>query len=364
MNTINKYYDICVFLGRMEPPHKGHLETIIKAFDYADRVLVILGSDKSPRTIKNPWTTDERASMIIASLPLELQKRINFVGAEDYLYSDAEWLSEVTQTIRHTAQAVTLKPDPSIALIAHEKDDTTYYINYFKFLDIIPMHEVKVGADDAPSLSSTKIRELYFEGYLDFIKHVCPVGVYDFLSSFYKTDTFKELKAEYDDAVKYQKMYENVPYGYTNFLTVDSVVFQSGHVLLIQRGDSPGKGLWALPGGHLNVNERFLDGAIRELKEETELKVPEKVLKGSIFEEKIFDHPDRSLRCRIKGKKGRSVTMAFGFKLDDSEKLPKVKGADDAANARWIPIDIVLNDMRPQLFEDHHSIISYMANRI
>lgn len=361
---MDKHYDVCVFIGRLEPPHKGHLATIIEAFNHADSVLVVLGSHQSARTIKNPWTTEERMQMIIDSIPLELQKRISFVGAEDYMYSDAEWLTEVTKSIRHASQKLSGKADPSISLIAHAKDDTSYYLNYFKFLDIIPMGEVKVGGDDSPSLSSTKIRELFFEGYLDFISHVCPTGVFDFLKKFYTTAEYKVLKEEYDDAVKYQKMFENVPYGNSNFLTVDSVVLQSGHVLLVQRGESPGKGLWALPGGHLNNNERFLDGAIRELREETGLKVPEKVLKGSIFAEQVFDHPDRSLRCRIKGRRGRTVTKAFGFKLDDAEKLPRVAGGDDAVDARWIPIDVVKNEMKDKLFEDHWAIIHYMASRL
>ena len=366
MNATTQQYDLCVFIGRLSPPHKGHIATILEAFKHGKNVLVVLGTHNSPRTIKNPWTTQERVQMILNSIPLELHPRISFVGAEDYMYSDTEWLTEVTKSIRNVAHTVSGKRNPSIALIAHKKDDTTYYVNYFKFLDaIIPMHEVKVGDDDtSPSLSSTKIRELYFEGYLEFIKHVCPDGVYEFLLKFYKTETFKELKQEYDDAIAYQKMFENVPYGNSNFLTADSVVFQSGHVLLIKRKEAPGKGLWALPGGHVQNNETCLQGAIRELREETVLKVPEKVLRGSIFAKSEFDHPDRSLRCRVKGRHGRSVTMAYGFKLDDSEKLPHVKGTDDAEVARWIPIDIAVNDMRDQLFEDHHAILTYMAARV
>lgn len=364
MHSTNKHYDVCVFLGRMEPPHKGHLATILEAFNHADYVLVVLGSHNSARTIKNPWTTAERANMITNSIPLELQKRIGFVGAEDYLYSDAEWLTEVTKSIRNSSELLSGKVNPTISLIAHAKDDTSYYLNYFKFLDIIPMNEVKVGTENSPSLSSTKIRELYFEGYLDFIAHVCPNGTLQFLKEFYLTEEYKTLKCEYDDALEYQKKFENVPYGNSNFLTSDSVVFQSGHVLLIQRGKAPGKGLWALPGGHLNNNERFLEGAIRELREETGLKVPEKVLRGSIFSEQVFDHPDRSIRCRVKGRRGRTVTKAFGFKLDDAEKLPRVKGRDDAVDARWIPIDVVKNEMKDKLFEDHWAIIHYMASRL
>lgn len=358
-------YDVVVFIGRVNPPHVGHMATIEKAFEYTDNVIVVLGSANTPRTFKNPFTERERSQMIVNSLPPHLQTRVRFVGAEDYLYSDTQWLTEITQKIRSVAKEVSRKEKPSIALIAHKKDDTTYYVDYFKFLDaIIPVDEFKVGGDDSPALSATKIRELYFEGYLDFIKHVCPQGVYEFMNEFTQLPEYQLLKDEYDDAVEYERKFETAPYGYTNFLTVDSVVFQSGHILLVKRKYNPGAGLWALPGGHLGVDETFQQGAIRELKEETSIKVPDKVLKGSIFAEHIFDHPDRSLRCRVKGKKGRTVTMAFGFKLDDSESLPKVKGADDAEIAYWLPIDKVLAEMRGELFEDHLFIIEWFANRL
>lgn len=361
MNANTKQYSICAFLGRMEPPHKGHIETIIKAMQHGHKVLVILGSHNSPRTFKNPWNTKERIDMILASLTLEQQKNVIFAGAEDYMYSDTDWFTNVSRIIREATHEWG-GPNGTSAIIALNKDESTYYLNYFKdSMDVLPMDEVKVGGDETPSLSATKIRELYFEGYLDFVSHVVTPGAFQYLKEWYQTDAYKQVREEYDDALKYQKLFANAPYGNTNFLTVDSVVIQSGHILLIQRGHAPGKGLWALPGGHLNNNERFLEGAIRELREETGLKIPDKVLRGSLFHEQVFDHPDRSLRCRVKGKQGRTVTMAFGFKLDDSADLPRVKGQDDAALARWIPLDKVLNEMRGDLFEDHWDICRRLA---
>ncbi len=363
MKATNRY-NLVVFLGRLEPPHIGHIQTILHAFDHGDQVLMVFGSHDSPRTIKNPFTTAERRDMVLASLPLELQKRIGFVGAEDYLYSDADWFTNVSRIIREFAHDQ-FGPDATVAIMALNKDESTYYLDYFKeSFDVLPMHEIKVGDDGSQALSATKIRELYLEGYVKFIEPAVTPGTYEFLVNFMKTPEYANLRQEYEDGIKYDKMFENVPYGNTNILTSDAVVFQSGHVLLIQRGDNPGKGLWALPGGHLNNNERFFEGALRELREETSLKVPEKVLRGSVFAKNEFDHPDRSLRCRIKAKKGRSVTMAYGFKLDDSADLPRVKAADDAANARWIPVDVVLNEMRSVLFEDHHAIIKWFVNRL
>lgn len=359
-----KHYNLVTFLGRLEPPHIGHIATILNAFSHGDKVLMVFGSHDEPRTIKNPFTTDERREMVLASLPLELQANIIFAGAEDFLYSDSDWFTNVSRIIREVVHHE-FGEDGTAAIMALNKDETTYYLDYFKnSFDILPMNEIKVGDDHSQALSATKIRELYLEGYVKFIEPAVTPGTYEFLVNFMKTDAYAELRQEYKDGLKYDAMYENAPYGNTNFLTCDAAVFQSGHVLLIQRGKNPGKGLWALPGGHLNNNERFFEGALRELEEETKIKVPEKVLRGSLFAEHVFDHPNRSLRCRIKAKKGRTVTMAFGFKLDDKEKLPHVKGSDDAIQARWIPVDVVLNEMRSQLFEDHYHIIHWFVNRL
>jgi ADP-ribose pyrophosphatase YjhB (NUDIX family) len=50
-------------------------------------------------------------------------------------------------------------------------------------------------------------------------------------------------------------------------------VTEEGHVLLIRRGFEPGRGLWAQPGGFLEVDETATEGAVRETLEETGLEV-------------------------------------------------------------------------------------------
>jgi len=96
------------------------------------------------------------------------------------------------------------------------------------------------------------------------------------------------------------------------------------------------------------------DAALRELKEETGIKVPEKVLRGSIVSNRVFDAPDRSQR-------GRTITHAIHIALEDGEwNLPKVKGSDDAARAKWIPISRLNSE---EIFEDHFDIIQYFLGK-
>jgi bifunctional NMN adenylyltransferase/nudix hydrolase len=120
----------------------------------------------------------------------------------------------------------------------------------------------------------------------------------------------------------------------------------------VQRKAAPGEGLYALPGGFLNQKERIIDGMIRELTEETRIKVPDKVLIGSIKNQHVFDHPNRSQR-------GRTITHAFHIELPPGP-LPKVKGSDDAKSAAWWRISDI-NARWDELFEDHGDIISYFV---
>ena len=91
--------------------------------------------------------------------------------------------------------------------------------------------------------------------------------------------------------------------------------------------------------------------SFRELREETRLKVPEPVLKGSIRKQKVFDDPHRSAR-------GRTITHAFYIELSPNSELPRVKGSDDAKYAVWLP----LAELDPAtLFEDHYFIIQEMT---
>ncbi len=61
----------------------------------------------------------------------------------------------------------------------------------------------------------------------------------------------------------------------------------------------------------------------------------------------VFDDPNRSSR-------GRTITNAYYIKLNNDVKLPKVKGADDADKAKWIPVEKLRRD---EMFEDHYSVI-------
>jgi 8-oxo-dGTP diphosphatase len=62
--------------------------------------------------------------------------------------------------------------------------------------------------------------------------------------------------------------YPNVP-----LVAVGAIVVRDGRVLLVRRGQPPSEGLWAIPGGRVELGETLQEAAEREIKEETGLTI-------------------------------------------------------------------------------------------
>lgn len=333
-------YDALVFIGRFQPFHNGHKAVVDAALEKAKEVIIVVGSSFAARNIRNPFTFNERKAMIKAVYP---QDNVKVVPVSDYPYDDNKWVAAI-QNLVYGAMKFT--PDPiKIGLIGHEKDGSSYYLKIFPTW----------GNESVPNVDgihATDIRKEYFEtADIDGMKGLIDNKIAVLLYDFHHTYEYNTIKKEYQMIQAYKKSWEAAPYAPT-FVTTDAVVVQSGHILLVKRKHAPGIGLWALPGGFLNPEEKMVDGALRELKEETKIKVPLPVLRGSIKGEKTFDHPHRSTR-------GRTITKAFYIDLGFDKELPKVKGSDDAEKACWVPFNEV---DRTQMFEDHFFIIDNFLN--
>lgn len=336
-------YDAVVFIGRFQPVHNAHIEIIKKAARLADKVIIIIGSADQPRTYKNPWTWQERESLIRTVFELRISKNVELIiePARDSIYNDTAWAVRIQDIVgKYT------NPADNIAIIGHDKDESSFYLKMFP-----QWKREYTGLFE--TLHSTDIRDLYFrhEMNLNYLKGVLVQEVFDYLNDFKNTKEFDQVVAERTFIETYKRQYEHLPYPPV-FVTSDAVVVQSGHILLIKRKAEPGRGLWALPGGFLNAktDKSMQDCMIRELREETGIKVPVPVLVGSIKNSQVFDAVDRSAR-------GRTITHAFHIELPDGE-LPKVKGSDDAEKAKWVPIASVDPVM---CFEDHHEIITHFV---
>lgn len=376
--------EVTIYIGRFNPFHMGHAHVLQQAISKSSLVIVLIGSAGQARSLKNPFTFDERRQMIQEWINHDAI--INGLGADvviaplrDYPYNNTMWIREVQDMVRSIITAQGLPKTAKVTITGSNRDESTWYLNAFPQWKQTLVDEHRY--DGSGELSATQIRECLFDDskintdggdWVARLRRMVPDSTMSFIGRFLCTSDHTRLVSWYQQNKAYKQAWSVAPYA-PIFTTVDAVIVQSGHILVVERGAEPGKGLWALPGGFLNQNERLRDAAVREVMEETGIRLAEgkraqeltkEILWKSIREHQVFDAPDRSMR-------GRTITHAFFIRLDDTKALPKVKGQYapldetggelivETAKAFWLPIDEALS-RTDMWFEDHHSIIETM----
>jgi bifunctional NMN adenylyltransferase/nudix hydrolase len=342
-----KELDLIVYIGRFQPFHKAHLAIVNQAFQQAKFVHIVIGSSNEPATVKNPFSFEERKEMILACFSSEKDKaRLSFSANEDWFYDEDRWYHNVLNQVGEIVQKKQLNNE-QVGIIGFDKDASSYYIKLF------PQWQF-VQAQSICDISSTTIRTQWYEKSELTHNDYLPLNVMDYL--FTHENVFnpiiKELSNLYCKHKRYVEMWSKSPYPVL-FQTVDAYVtrqiFNQTHILLVQRSDN---NLFALPGGYLEVDEELIDGAIRELFEETNLDL------------RPYNKPVSSKRFGFvrRSQFGRLITEVFAFDLH--KMLPDfevdtncVKAGSDAKDVVWVHLDAV---KRSNMHDDHYQMIQEM----
>jgi bifunctional NMN adenylyltransferase/nudix hydrolase len=330
-------FDLAVVLSAFEPVHLVHCAALEQAHAHAPRVLVLLGSARSARSLRHPFSADERMEMLRGAAAERGLPPLQIVSLPDRLYDDLAW-----HALLETAIAANVPGAQRIAQVQAGPDGRPAlpgwaWVHGARW-NGPDFWEVRRGllSDAAESRARLDAR--------------LPAATHAFLARWRAGSSCAQLGEELRYIEDFRASWRAAPYP-PILVTTDAVVVHDGHLLLIQRGRAPGRGLWALPGGFVDQDETLLEGCVRELREETGLQLGDALRDASLRGQRIFDAPHRSLR-------GRTITHAFRFDLPAGTAVA-VQGGDDASAARWVPL-AQLDAMESDMFEDHFHIARRM----
>ena len=176
-------FDYLVYIGRFQPFHNAHLETIQIALQHSQQVILALGSAQLERTIKNPFLAGERQQMILSNFPEAEQSRLKFVNVID-VYNDEKWQKLVKQLVAEVTSA-----GAKIGLIGHFKDDSSYYLKFFPEWEMLELDSLY------NAISATPLREAYYRG--EIMNEYFPAGTIQFLQQFEHSSVYQSLQAKF-----------------------------------------------------------------------------------------------------------------------------------------------------------------------
>ena len=336
--------DVAVLVGRFQPFHLAHAVLLRRALALARRCVVVIGSAHQARTPGKPFTWSERAEMIRLALGEADRARVRCLPLRDH-HDDRRWQDALRQAVAQAADVAL----PSVVLVGHVKDATRAYLRDFPGWPL-------VSVDRVPGVDGSRLCDALFaaapgetEAALAPIVDLVPPSTTAFLRAWLQLPFAAELAAEWRMLQAYKAAWRSAPYPPV-FVTVDAVVRCAGHVLLIRRGQAPGRGLHAAPGGFIEARETAYQSTLRELAEETHLKLPDDTMRLCLRATAVFDQPDRSQR-------GRTITHAFYFDLGERE-WPEVRADDDAMAVEWVPIER-LAALEDHFHDDHFQMLDH-----
>ncbi len=364
--------DYAVYIGRFQPFHLGHMQCVVEALKNAEKLIIMIGSINQAPSVRNPWSFEQRQQMIVESLSDSQLPRIIFVGIEDSVYEPGQWRAEVRRLVASSIASDRFgerKSNASVLIIGHFRDNTSQYLRQF-------LEWKTISVNDYQSIHATTIRNSWFDAFredeqgqerLSLISArkkrrqqwiesnqsmLSPQGL-RWMLNFSKSEQAVKIIEEAAYIKEYQAQFTPLQWPVI-LVTTDAVLVRNRQVLMVKRRHFPGKGLWALPGGFVDRDERIEEALFRELKEETGINMSTHELSRYQLAKHVFDDPNRSSR-------GRTITHSRFYQLPE-QFVSILQAGDDASEVCWFDLGSLI-DIRDQIFEDHYQIVRYFESR-
>lgn len=183
-------HDVVVYIGRFQPFHTGHLVLLLQALALGQKVVVVLGSDSTERSLKNPLLSSERQHVITSSLSAHDAQRVMFAAVPD-CHANVAWVEAVQAAVAACAPGA-----EKVALIGHFKDASSYYLNHF------PAWRLE-SVERANSLDATAVRNVMFDtrrslpARIAHLEGMVPAGALSFMRDWMQTPDFELLAHEH-----------------------------------------------------------------------------------------------------------------------------------------------------------------------
>ena len=335
--------------GTFDPITKAHeaiIRTLKKKMNDSDKLIIgIVQNDEKNYNV----SVNDRLNMVKKSLDAH---EIVIQDKRTYAYLDAHYRGEKI--------TICMGEDEWYSLCSGKWVNWDLLLKRYEFLvfnrenkndeimlpaGINPNVTFHYAEDTTDGISSTAVREIliknpecHYSDVRDYITHVVFRYIKDNELYFQNGNDYNEKEKEFLKQYAIKKAVNN--WGEPS-VTTDTVAYNGDKILLIRRGNYPYKNYWALPGGFFEKTDEDLNfGAQRELKEETGIDIDPKYFRQI----KTYGH-NFDPRMKI-------VDVAFSVRVSKKD-MDKVKGLDDACDARWFQIDEL-----PKLAFHHEQIIN------
>ena len=152
-----------LLIGRFQPFHLGHLEALQFALSKVDKLWVGLGSSNKPVEKNNPFSAEERKTMILSSIDNSMKNKISIYFIPD-LDNHVKWIEKID----------TIVPKFDIVF---SNDPLTDHLYSKRIINVIPIPFL-----NRDKLSGTNIRNLIIsdQKWENFV----PEGTKNFLINF------------------------------------------------------------------------------------------------------------------------------------------------------------------------------------